>query len=871
MLTYLLQSSTCLIILYGIYHFVLAEMTFFGHNRVYLLGAIILSLLLPAIAPYIVMSEEQLPVVHWSYIAAEMENVYVRYDAGYNYETMLWTGLKAVYCIGVLVVLVRMIFGLHRIYHYYCTGDRDVKNGFNIITTDAVHLPFSFFKTVYISRHIPLSDNVQTILDHEEIHIKHWHTVDILFAEAIQAFFWFNPVMILYKRALRQAHEYLADDIICSKNSVSSYTELLLSKSQTGMELALTNQFFHSQIKKRIQMMTKNKTNRHAAWKYALVLPLLTGLVVVFSSPEIKSDVQKVFAGITDTIPAVKRVSLDDVQTLSVKNETVKITLKNGKVESYNLSDSKESEIFQEKYGELAPPPLPPPPMLLGNALMPEGVESIKVEEDRIIVKQTNGISKFFYLSDEEDMKTYKNFYGEIPKPLAPPSVNGQQPSFPTQPSNVNEINKFWGNKPKPLCVIDGVIVEGEIENNIDPDDIDNITVLKGESATALYPNEGKNGVILVKSKGGKKDKSEIFKVVDQMPRFPGCEDQPTGYERENCAKTKMLEYIYQNLKYPNLARMSGIEGQVVLQFVITKTGTIENIKIVREIGGGCGEAAKTVIKTMNDMSQKWVPGKQNGQNVDVLYTLPLRFKMTIDQPISKVVEELPKKSEEESKKEAFKTMLEMAAFPGSENETDPMKRLSGSFNEMTKFIQKHLKYPPKAKENKIEGSVYIRITIDANGKVTDAMIKEDIGFGCGEEALRVVNMMPNWFPATKDGKAVASTQSISISYKLKGYGNKSPDLNTEDRFKNGIDPHHLNIYPNPTSDLIELSLTGSNEDVEVSILDLSGKLLYKNKFDNRQESFKTKIDISQIKVSTILVKTVQGNNVSTSKVVIRK
>ena len=81
MLTYFLQSSSCLIIFYGIYHFVLAEMTFFRHNRVYLLGAIILSLLLPAIAPYIVMSEEQIPVVHWSYIAAEMENVYVRYDA----------------------------------------------------------------------------------------------------------------------------------------------------------------------------------------------------------------------------------------------------------------------------------------------------------------------------------------------------------------------------------------------------------------------------------------------------------------------------------------------------------------------------------------------------------------------------------------------------------------------------------------------------------------------------------------------------------------------------------------------------------------------------------------------------------------------
>jgi len=758
MLTYFLQSSSCLIIFYGIYHFVLAEMTFFRHNRVYLLGAIILSLLLPAIAPYIVMSEEQIPVVHWSYIAAEMENVYVRYDAGYDYETMLWAGLKAVYGIGVLVVLARMIFGLHRIYQYYCTGDKDVKNGFNIITTDAVHLPFSFFKSVYISRHIPLSDHVQTILEHEEIHIKHWHTVDVLFAEAIQAFFWFNPVMILYKRALRQAHEYLADDIICSKNSISSYTELLLSKSQTGMELALTNQFFHSQIKKRIQMMTKNKTNRNAAWKYALVLPLLTCLVVVFSSPEIKSDVQKVFAAITDTIPAVKRVSLDDVQTLSVKNETVRITLKNGEVESYDLSDSKESEIFQEKYSEPLPPP---PPMLHGNALMPEGVESIKVEEDRIIVKQTNGISKFFYLSDEEDMKTYKNFYGEIPKPPAhpsPPTVNEQPPSFPPPPSNVNAINKFWGNT-KPLFVIDGVIVEGEIENNIDPDDIENITVLKGESATALYPNQGKNGVILIKSKGGKKDKSEIFKIVDQMPRFPGCEDQPIGYERENCAKTKMLEYIYQNLKYPNLARMSGIEGQVVLQFVITKTGTIENIKIVDEIGGGCGEAAKTAIKTMNDMSQKWVSGKQNGQNVDVLYTLPIKFK----------IEGSTKSKPSESANNKIMSEFQfIVTWKECADQDSFYERLQCSYKKISEFVHSKVNYPEEAIKNKVEGTCQVRAYFDEKGNLINAEIKEHIGYGTGEEALRVVKLLPTMAPAKKAGLPVKGAILIPVTFKMR-------------------------------------------------------------------------------------------------------
>ncbi len=244
MFTYLIQSSACLIALYSIYHFVLAELTFFRHNRAYLLAAIILSLMVPALAPYIELPQESLPVVHWSYIAAEMQQIYVTPDEGLDYEALMWMALGAVYFIGVLVVMVRMFLGLNRIRTYHSTGVKYVKSGYTLITTDAVHLPFSFFNSVYISRHVPLSDHVQTILDHEKIHIRHWHTVDVLFAEIVQAFYWFNPVMIFYKRALRQAHEYLADDIICRDKSVSSYTDLLLSKSQSGMEMALANQFF---------------------------------------------------------------------------------------------------------------------------------------------------------------------------------------------------------------------------------------------------------------------------------------------------------------------------------------------------------------------------------------------------------------------------------------------------------------------------------------------------------------------------------------------------------------------------------------------------------------------------------------------------
>jgi len=121
----------------------------------------------------------------------------------------------------------------------------------------------------------------------------------------------------------------------------------------------------------------------------------------------------------------------------------------------------------------------------------------------------------------------------------------------------------------------------------------------------------------------------EIFKVVETMPRFPGCEDVlGSNKEKEDCAKQKMLEFIYQNLKYPQEARDSKVEGMCVVQFVINKKGIITQVKTVRNIGSGCGEAASNVVHMMNQLDDRWTPGHQRGENVNVLYTLPVRFKL---------------------------------------------------------------------------------------------------------------------------------------------------------------------------------------------------------------------------------------------------
>ncbi len=117
----------------------------------------------------------------------------------------------------------------------------------------------------------------------------------------------------------------------------------------------------------------------------------------------------------------------------------------------------------------------------------------------------------------------------------------------------------------------------------------------------------------------------EIFKVVEEMPRFPGCDNEPGDAKaKEQCAQKKMLEFIYKNIKYPAIARENGVEGTVVVTFVVEKDGSISDAKTLRDIGAQCGEEALRIVKMM----PKWTPGKQRGNSVRVQFNLPVRFKL---------------------------------------------------------------------------------------------------------------------------------------------------------------------------------------------------------------------------------------------------
>jgi len=287
---------------------------------------------------------------------------------------------------------------------------------------------------------------------------------------------------------------------------------------------------------------------------------------------------------------------------------------------------------------------------------------------------------------------------------------------------------------------------------------------------------------------------AEIFKIVEEMPRFPGCEDISDKGDRKACSQEKMVEYIYRNLRYPKIAKENGVEGTTVIRFIIRRDGTIDDPKILKDVGAGCGAEALRVVNSMNNMPERWIPGKQRGRPVDVSFNMPVKFsaKQFEKYQNSKIAPQEVEMEKEptgirdqermapppppppppESKEDLnYKVVEEMPRFPGCEDVEDMEERRKCAQKKMLMFIYSNIKYPPLARENSVEGTVVVQYIIQKDGTIRDAKILQDIGAECGTEALRVVNMMnempERWIPGVQRGKAVAVQYNLPIKFKL--------------------------------------------------------------------------------------------------------
>ncbi len=116
------------------------------------------------------------------------------------------------------------------------------------------------------------------------------------------------------------------------------------------------------------------------------------------------------------------------------------------------------------------------------------------------------------------------------------------------------------------------------------------------------------------------------FELREEKPVFPGCEQLETKLERAECSSQKLNEFIGARIQFPVLAKRTNIEGKVIVGFDVTPEGSVDNVRILHDIGGGCGVEAVRVINLMNKEKIKWIPGIQQDKPVKVNFTIPINF-----------------------------------------------------------------------------------------------------------------------------------------------------------------------------------------------------------------------------------------------------
>ncbi len=214
------------------------------------------------------------------------------------------------------------------------------------------------------------------------------------------------------------------------------------------------------------------------------------------------------------------------------------------------------------------------------------------------------------------------------------PSFNNEFEAIPTEVVAVIRTPRENPPEPPPVMVEPTSEIEPIEEPEFDPEPV--VEPLETTPLEAVFTTAINAAPPVEKPKPVEKpappvivepelDIPEIFSVVEEMPRFPGCESEDmTKQEKKKCAEKALLQFIGKNVRYPEMARDNRVEGTVVMSFVVNEDGSISDIKIARDIGAGCGRETTRVVKKM----PKWIPGKQIGRPVKVHFNLPIKFTL---------------------------------------------------------------------------------------------------------------------------------------------------------------------------------------------------------------------------------------------------
>lgn len=296
MATYIIKSIACLFLFWAFYKLCLENLSNHWFKRWFLLLSIVSSIIIPAITftEYIVFTPQV-----YSNLQSNTNEVLVMEGSAvnqvYDMDTINWKGLfLTLYGIGILVFGFRLFKNLGQILQRV---KQNVKvkqgHGTKVLLKDVLP-PHTFFNYIFLNKKKFEENNIPNeVLLHEEIHARQWHSIDVLFIEVLQVLFWFNPMVFLFKNAIKLNHEFLADSAVIKKTKApKAYQNTLLSYLSKESEnkyqsIKMANAINYSSIKKRFKIMKKESSKKAVFLRSVLVLPLFALLLFGFSETKL--------------------------------------------------------------------------------------------------------------------------------------------------------------------------------------------------------------------------------------------------------------------------------------------------------------------------------------------------------------------------------------------------------------------------------------------------------------------------------------------------------------------------------------------------------------------------------------------------------
>ncbi|MBW4891225.1 hypothetical protein KXQ82_15975 [Mucilaginibacter sp. HMF5004] len=305
MMLYLAKFIACSGLLLAVYHLLLKNKAMYRFNRAFLLAGIVFSLAVPFIQfeQHVVDLPQIMPVAESIAVQAEQPAMAIENDKEQTMETkttiaqpivsvapvnkpvnyLLIISLS-IYGIVTALLLFRFLRNLYKIRTMTTLNEHVDYNEAEVVLIPQRLIPHSFFKYIFLNRDDFHGNKIEDkILHHELAHTRQYHSADVVFIELVQVFCWFNPLLILYRKAIQLNHEFLADEAVLNTyTDVISYQHLLLKSLSMASGLSVTSQFNYSLTKKRLIMMTKTTSKKTAVLSKVLTFAVMSVVFVLF-------------------------------------------------------------------------------------------------------------------------------------------------------------------------------------------------------------------------------------------------------------------------------------------------------------------------------------------------------------------------------------------------------------------------------------------------------------------------------------------------------------------------------------------------------------------------------------------------------------